>query len=182
MKKLIILYQILFVTTGLFAQDFDISKMDSLFSTINTNQRGMGSISIFNDGKEVYKNSIGFADVAMGIRANSTTKYRIGSISKSFTAAIIMQLVDEKKINLDTRLSEYYPDIVNAEGISIESLLRHRSGIFNFTNAEDYLSWMEEPKNKRRTPADHCGRWQRIQAWRKDRIFKFQLCIAYHDY
>jgi len=148
MKKLSILIPSLLLTWGLHAQDFDKAKMDSLFSRIERNQKGMGSISIFKNGKEVYQNSIGFADVENGIHATKNTKYRIGSITKTFTAVIIMQLIDENKLSSQTRLADHYPEIPNAKKITIEQLLRHRSGLYDFTNSEDYLNWNIEPQTK----------------------------------
>ena len=133
---------------GLNAQEFDRAKMDSLFSILENSQQGMGSLSIFKDGLEVYQQSNGFADVDKGLRTNALTTYRIGSISKTFTASLIMQLIEEGKLTLDTKLKEFFPEIPNADRITIELLLRHRSGIYNFTNAEDYTSWMEEPKTR----------------------------------
>ena len=59
-----------------------------------------------------------------------------------FTAVIIMQLIEEGKLSLDTRLSEYYPQLKKSKKITIEMMLRHRSGIFNVTNSNDYLEWM----------------------------------------
>lgn len=108
----------------------------------------MGSISISENGKEVYQKSFGYADLQNKITASANTKYRIGSISKTFTAALIMQLVEEKKLSLDSKLAEFYPELPNAGEISIEHLLRHRSGLFNYTNAADFTSWMEKPKTK----------------------------------
>lgn len=130
------------------AQDFDQAKMDSLFSRIESNQQGMGSVSIYKDGKEVYANAIGFADLEKVIKAGPETKYRIGSISKTFTSVIVLQLVEEGKLSLETTLDKYYPSIPNASKITIEQLLRHRSGLFNFTNDPTYLEWMEAPKNE----------------------------------
>jgi D-alanyl-D-alanine carboxypeptidase len=130
------------------ARDFDQTKMDSLFALIESNQQGMGSISIYKDGKEVYANVIGFADVEKGIKADSKTKYRIGSISKTFTSVVILQLVEEGKLILQTTLDKYYPSVPNASKITIEQLLRHRSGLFNFTNDPTYLEWMEAPKSE----------------------------------
>lgn len=127
------------------AQSLDQSKLDSLFSTIEINQKGMGSISIFEDGKEVYQNSIGFACIEENIPITSQTKFRIGSVSKTFTATIIMKLVEQGKISLDDKLGNYFPEILNSEIITIKHLLKHRSGIYNFTNAEDYVTWMEQP-------------------------------------
>nr|WP_299073184.1 serine hydrolase domain-containing protein [uncultured Allomuricauda sp.] len=126
-------------------QNFDKKKLDSLLTYIDVNQKGMHSISIFENGKEVYQNSIGFADVSNKIMANGHTKYRIGSISKTFTAVLIMKLIENGKLDLNTKLSDFFPSIQNSDKITIEHLLRHRSGIFNFTNAKDYSSWMEKP-------------------------------------
>ena len=135
------------LSTGhlLFAQTFNRAKMDSLFLKIESNEKGMGSISIFKDGKEAYQNAFGFADVANKLRATKDTKYRIGSISKTFTATIIMQQVEEKKLSLSAKLADYFPEIPNAQEITIEQLLRHRSGLYNFTNMPTYVGWMEQP-------------------------------------
>lgn len=123
------------------AQGINRAKLDSAFNIIEENQQGMGSISLFHKGEEIYQKTFGYADVENEIKANSTTKYRIGSISKTFTAVVIMQLIEDKKLKLDTPLSKFYPQIKNAKKITIEHLLLHRSGIFNITNSEDYFDW-----------------------------------------
>lgn len=130
------------------AQTFDTSKMDSLFNLLESNNKGMGSISIFSNGKEIYRKSFGFSDVSNNEKANSLTKYRIGSITKTFTASIIMQFVEEEKISLNTLLSDYFPDIPNADKITIENLLRHRSGLFNITEDENLEAWMDKPQSR----------------------------------
>lgn len=123
------------------AQEINRAKLDSAFNIIEENQQGMGSISLFHKGKEIYQNTFGYADVENGIKANSTTQYRIGSISKTFTAVIIMQLIEGKKLKLKTKLSKFYPQVKNAKKITIEHLLLHRSGIFNITSSDDYFDW-----------------------------------------
>jgi CubicO group peptidase (beta-lactamase class C family) len=130
------------------SQDFDKDRLDSLFSIIDANQKGMGSVAIFKGGKEVYHHSVGFADIEKGLKANPETKYRIGSISKTFTSAIVMQLVEEGKLSLDARLADFYPGMPNADVITIEQMLRHRSGLYNFTNSPAYLQWMVDPKSE----------------------------------
>ena len=147
MKNIILLFTIV-LCANLSAQDFDQQKLDSLFQLIESNQKAMGSISIFENGKETYHNAFGFASKEENLRANDRTKYRIGSISKTFTATIIMNLVEEGKLSLTTKLSGFYPEIKNAQIITVEQLLKHRSGIFNFTSAEDFTSWMEQPISK----------------------------------
>ncbi|MGM0408372.1 MAG: serine hydrolase domain-containing protein, partial [Bacteroidota bacterium] len=135
----------LFIGLNIQAQDFDQAKMDSLFSTIEINEKGMGSISIFKNGNEVYQNSIGFTSIEENIPLTNQTKFRIGSVSKTFTATIVMKLIEQGKISLDDKLGNYFPEILNSETITIEHLLKHRSGIYNFTSAEDYVTWMEQP-------------------------------------
>ncbi len=122
--------------------------MDDLFLQIETFDKAMGSISIFKDGKPVYEKAFGMADVINNQKADIDTKYRIGSISKTFTAVIIMKLIEDKKLSLSTPLSQFYPEISNAESITIEHLLRHRSGINSFTETDDYLSWNTQKKSK----------------------------------
>ncbi len=139
---------ILLVTLPGQAQVADKEKLDAFFDLLDEKDQGMGSVSVFIDGEEVYTRSIGMSDVKKDLAAGPHTRYRIGSISKTFTATLIMQLVDEGKLTLDTPLSEFYPDIPNAEKITIEHLLRHRSGLFNFTSAEDYRKWMESRESK----------------------------------
>ena len=148
MKKLFFtLFSIVF-TTIISAQNFEKAKMDSLFKLIDANEKSMGSISIYHESKEVYQYSMGYADVEKKQKANALTKYRVGSVSKIFTSAIILQMVEEGKLNLETTLDRFYPEIPNAKSITIEQLLRHRTGLFNFTNAPEYLEWMEKPKSK----------------------------------
>lgn len=60
-----------------------------------------------------------------------------------------MQLIDEGKLSLETRLDTFFPNIPNASNITIESLLRHRSGLFDVTNQENFTSWMEKPQTQK---------------------------------
>ncbi len=145
-KRIVLTYLIL---SGLFfnVQSFNKAKMDSLFHLIEENDRGMGSISIFRDGKEMYQKSYGYRDAEHTIKANAETKYRVGSISKTFTAAIVMKLIEEGELALTTRLSDFYPQVKNADKITVEQLLRHRSGIFNITN-DNFTSWNTQKHTK----------------------------------
>ncbi|MEN0003189.1 MAG: serine hydrolase domain-containing protein [Bacteroidota bacterium] len=149
MKTLLFSICSLLFSATLMAQTFNQAKMDSLFQLLAANQKGMGTISIYQDGKEVYTNAIGFMDLANKKAATPATKYRIGSITKTFTATLILQLVEAGKLSLDTKLSTFFPEVVNAKRITIEQMLRHRSGIFNVTSAPDYLSWMEQPISRK---------------------------------
>jgi len=145
MHKLLGGFVMMLMTSGMLAQEFDKAKMDKLFSIVDTGEQSMGSFSIFQDGVEVYANTIGFIDLKSRKAANANTVYRIGSISKTYTASIIMKLIEDKKLKLNTPLSRFFPKIKNASRITIEQMLRHRSGIYNFTNTDEYLLMMEKP-------------------------------------
>ena len=125
--------------------DLDISKLDSIFDAKEIDNKFMGTISVFKNNKEIYSRSTGYSDVENNIKSNSKTKYRIGSISKTFTSVIIMQLIEEGKLTLETKLSAFKPQVKLAEQITIEQLLSHRSGIYNYTDLKDYRSWKETP-------------------------------------
>jgi CubicO group peptidase (beta-lactamase class C family) len=97
--------------------------------------------------KVIYTKAIGYSQL-MPEKTLSTekTKYRIGSISKMFTATLIFQLIDEGKLELSTTLSRFFPAVPNAEIITIGNLLGHRSGIHSFTDDSAYQHWMLETK------------------------------------
>lgn len=130
----------------LFAQEVNKASLDSLFTAMQKQNIGSGSASIFKDGQPIYTNAFGKRD--LHTLNNNQTIFRIGSITKTFTATLIMKMVEEKKLRLDDLLSAYYPQIVNADKITISHLLQHRSGIYNFTNEADYLTWNSQPMSK----------------------------------
>lgn len=111
----------------------------------------MASVTIRQNGQIVYSRAIGFIDNAGSIPVKSTpeTRYRIGSISKMFTSVMILQLVEEKKLSLSTPLSKFFKKVPNADSITIADLLNHHSGLYNFTNSEDYPKWMTEPRSRK---------------------------------
>lgn len=149
MKKLFLPVLLSLFTTVLFAQTFNKEKLDLYFQSLENNNKFMGSVAISENGKIIYTKTLGFADVETKTKPNSETKYRIGSISKSFTSAMILKAVDENKLSLEAKIDHYFPTIKNAEKISISNLLNHRSGIYNFTNAEDYLKWSTQKKSEK---------------------------------
>ena len=128
--------------------DFDKAKLDSFFSIIDENDKGMGSVSIFQNGKEVYSNQFGYRDIENRLQIDSETKFWICSISKTFMAVVIMQMVDEGKLSLETKLSEYFPQVKNADKITIKQMLNHSSGIKDFISDPNLASWGLSPINK----------------------------------
>ena len=137
-KQLSILFLFLSVVT--FAQEASLARIDSLLNYLNEHDKFMGSLCIMQGDEVVFKQAYGYSEATKGIRANGGTKYKIGSITKTFTATMIMQLVEEKKILLTTKLSRFYPKIENADKITIEQLLYQRTGIKDYANADATLT------------------------------------------
>lgn len=149
MKKLLILSLIALFSSISYAQKLDKEKLDLYFQNLENNNKFMGSVAISENGKIIYTNFVGYSDVETKTKPNENTKYRIGSISKSFTSVLIMKAIEENKISLTTKINHYFPEIKNAEKITISNLLNHRSGIHNFTDDESYLTWLTQKKSEK---------------------------------
>jgi CubicO group peptidase (beta-lactamase class C family) len=137
-KSLSILF--LFLSLSTFAQEIRFARIDSLLNYLYENDKFMGSLCIRQGDEVVFKQAYGFYDATKGLRANGATKYKIGSISKTFTATMIMQLVEEKKILLNTKLNRFFPKIDQSDKITIEHLLYQRTGIKDYANADAKLT------------------------------------------
>lgn len=135
MRKIFLLLTLL-LTSTLFAQSGEAKfrKIDSLMTYLYHNGKFMGSLTLREKDKVVFSKAYGFADIGSKVKATPQTKYKIGSITKMFTASVIFQLIEEKKLKLDTKLSTFFPKIKNADKITISNMLNHSSGIYNYTN------------------------------------------------
>ena len=137
-KSLSILF--LFLSLSTLAQEIRFARIDSLLNYLYENDKFMGSLCIRLGDEVVLKQAYGFSEATKGVRANGATKYKIGSISKTFTATMIMQLVEEKKILLNTKLNRFFPKIDQSDKITIEHLLYQRTGIKDYANADATLT------------------------------------------
>jgi CubicO group peptidase (beta-lactamase class C family) len=108
-------------------------RLDQFFDRLAERNKAMGTLTIAHDGLEVYTRAIGYGEIGATRRKPLTaaSRFRIGSITKTFTAAMVLQLVDEGKLRLTDPLSRFLPRIPNAGKITIAHILAHRSGIPN---------------------------------------------------
>lgn len=135
-----LLFLFMGISIGVFSQ-IDDFKLDSYLEVLEEHQKFNGSVAIAKNGDIIYQKSVGFSDYENQKKNNSETIFRIGSISKTFTATLVMMAVDEGKIKLQDKISKYFSEVKNADKITVEMLLNHRSGIYNLTALPDYLSW-----------------------------------------
>lgn len=151
MKTLLSFLCILLLSVSAFSQDFDKAKLDQFFDALSANNKGMGSLAISKDGKIIYSRAVGKSHIGEKgfVDANVNTKYRIGSITKTFTAAMVFQLVEEGKLKLEDTLDKFFPSIPNAKKITIAQMLNHRSGIHNITDdRQHYMSYYRKPQTQ----------------------------------
>lgn len=131
-----------------FSQEPDFHKLDNYFDSLDMYNKFMGSVAVSRDGKIIYSKSVGYADIEGIIKASNKSKYKIGSISKTFTAVLVLKAVEAGKLSLDESLDKYFPQIKKAKKITISNLLYHKSGIHSYTGGEDYLAWQTTPKSR----------------------------------
>jgi D-alanyl-D-alanine carboxypeptidase len=131
-----------------FAQKLDTEKLDRLFNKLAENNNAMLSTAVAKNGTILYSNSIGYSRIngTDTVLSNEKSRYRIGSISKMFTAVMIFQLIEEEKLSLSDKLDEFFPQIPNADNITIKHLLGHQSGLFDITDEPGFREWKVDMK------------------------------------
>src|SRR5262245_21242984 len=115
------------------AQTLDKAKLDQFFDRLSEKNKAMESLAIVKDGNVLYARAIGYSQINATEKKPLTTanRFRIGSITKMFTSAMILQLVEEGKLKLTDTLDKFFPQVPNASKITILQILSHRSGIPN---------------------------------------------------
>jgi CubicO group peptidase (beta-lactamase class C family) len=104
------------------------TELDRLLRSAQASQRMPSvSASVFRDGEVIWTSAIGVADVATARAATGADVYRIGSITKTFTAVLVMQLVEEGRIDLEAPLRTYLPEA--PAGPTIRMALSHLTGV-----------------------------------------------------
>lgn len=141
--------------TAVSAQTLDKAKLDRFFDRLAEKNQAMGSLTIAKDGKVLYTRAFGYSQINGSQRkpATTATRYRIGSITKTFTAAMIFQFVEEGKLKLSDTLDKFFPQIPNAGKITIAHILTHRSGIHDFIREPDFRAWSLSARTKDETLA-----------------------------
>lgn len=100
-----------------------------------------GNVLLQKNGETIYKGDF-------NTLPNNSNLYRIGSITKVFTATIIFQLIEDGQLSLDTKLNQYFPAIKNADNITIGNMLNHTSGIYDYLQWKDYYTKKSDVYNE----------------------------------
>jgi D-alanyl-D-alanine carboxypeptidase len=102
-------------------------------------------VGVLKDGKIVFIKGYGMADLEDGQPVKADTIFRIGSLTKQFTSAMLLMLVERGQLSLSDPMSKYFPDFPHPEGITVRHLLDHTSGIRNYSGKEfrESRAWRE---------------------------------------
>lgn len=117
------------------------SEIDELMQAHAAAGDFSGSVLVAREGSVIYQHAFGYANLEWKIPNDLQTKFEIGSMTKQFTALLVLQFVNEGRIKLDGHLSDYLPYYRKDTGnrITIRQLLSHTSGIPNFVSAPGFL-------------------------------------------
>lgn len=123
-----------------------------------------GAVVVVRNGARTTRLSSGFGNLAPLTPTRVADRARIGGVTKSFTATVVLQLVGEKKLALDDTVERWLPGVIsNGDAISIRQLLNHTSGIYNYTSDPAYLApyqggdltYVFDPRTGVQIAADH---------------------------
>lgn len=125
-----------------------------------------GTVVVQQAGRVGYEKSFGMASLAFKVRNTPQTRYRIASITKAFTAVLVLQLAEQRQLDLQAPIRRYLPDFAGSGGdaITLQQLLNHTSGLPNFDQVKDLQTALSEgvpAYQKPGTPAQlvarHCS-------------------------
>lgn len=125
---LVIIWYVMLLSTI----DAQTDKLDSLFADYSGNCPGV-SVLIAQDENIILKKSFGYANLEDKIKAEPTTNFRLASVTKEFTAAAILILIQRGLIEFDTKLKDIFPEFPKyGEKITVRNLLTHTSGLIDY--------------------------------------------------
>jgi len=137
MKKIFVLVAVLFVVHFSFAQ---VDKLDALIEAYAKLYKFNGSALVAKNGVILLNKGYGYRNATDKVANNEQTIFQLGSVTKQFTSAVILKLQEEKKLSVWDKLSKYFPGYPKGDSITIEQLLTHTSGIYNYTNDGKFMA------------------------------------------
>ncbi|MFF8427994.1 MULTISPECIES: serine hydrolase domain-containing protein [unclassified Streptomyces] len=113
-------------------------------------QGAPGALARIDDNGSTYRLSRGVADRGTRQSISTDDRFRIGSVTKSFSAVVLLQLADEHKLDLDAPVNRYLPGLLPDDRITVRHVLSHRSGLYDYSNDmfAQSVSGFEAVRNK----------------------------------
>ncbi len=121
-------------------------KFDEYMNALVNQGRFIGSVLVARDGKVIFSKGSGLANAELDVPNTPQTKFRLGSVTKQFTAAAVMLLQERGKLSVQDPICKYVDTCPSAwSDVTIHHLLSHTGGVPNFTNFPDYAPKMMMP-------------------------------------
>jgi len=140
-SRLILLLLFIAATFNSAAQNLHLDKVDAFVTLIENNNRSIGSLTIYKNGKQLYDRNFGQTHIIEN-KFDKQTKYKIGSITKTYTAVLIFELIEKGSLSLEDKLEKFFPDMPGAKEITIGQMLHHSSGLGDFVWKEENPDWL----------------------------------------
>jgi CubicO group peptidase (beta-lactamase class C family) len=125
-----------------------VTAIDNLMNSQFKPQEPGASVIVVKDGKVLFRKGYGLANMELGVGVEPDMIFRIGSITKQFTAAAILMLEEQGKLSVKDDITKYLPDYpTQGKKITVEHLLTHTSGIKSYTSLPEWLpQWRKDFK------------------------------------
>lgn len=137
MKKVFMILLTFGLTQALFCQKTIPGKLDELIYAYCKVNKFNGSVLVSQKGKILLAKGYGLKNAQSQIKNDANSIFQIYSITKTFTSTVILKLVELKKLSLTDKLRKFYPGFPNGDSITIENLLTHTSGIYDYTHGNN---------------------------------------------
>lgn len=138
--RLTALALICFVLSGpTLADNAPADRLRTIAAAAYDGDRPGASVIVYRDGEILLHEAYGLASLELGVEMTTANRFRIASVTKQFTGATVMSLVEAGILDLDEDIRTYLPDFADkGETITLRHLLGHTSGLYNYTNHDDY--------------------------------------------
>jgi len=126
-------------SAGASGKDLAIVINDTLTQTYKPSEPG-ASVVVVKDGKVIFRKGYGMANLELGVPVEPDMIFRLGSVTKQFTAVAILILAEQGKLSLDDEITKFLPDYpAKTQRVTVEQLLTHTSGIKSYTSLPEWL-------------------------------------------
>ena len=139
MKKIVALLCLLIAITPIAQAQNTSQKLDELMAAYAKINEFNGTVLVAQQGKILLEKGYGLRNIPQQSFNDANTIYQTASITKTFTATLILKLAELKLLSINDKLTKFYPDYPHGDSITIENLLTHTSGIFNYTQNNDFM-------------------------------------------
>jgi CubicO group peptidase (beta-lactamase class C family) len=138
MKRILLLLNLsLLMVRASMGQD-EVVRIDSLLTKSNDNAEFCGSVLVAKGGKIIFEKGYGYSHAEQKTPNDGNTVFNIASITKTFTAALILKLQEQGKLSVSDALSKYYPGYPNGDKVTIHHLLTHTAGIPDYLQQKEF--------------------------------------------